>query len=396
MTFPVGQGVTKKCGDDFIKAEVSKTAKVRKLRIRNKGKGVGKKSNITQGAPGHNSAQVQEVDDTRDAAQDSDVLDVDISKSETEILYVENHNKSKAGPSGQRGEKEEERGRRKEKGKEREREKELDNSGEKPKTKSRNSPKQGWIKFFHDKGTPNAKNAEQENSAHQLLVHWLPGEFLEGTMGGLQERALNKLLINLGKEEIGDRGITLQQEQIIGAHPIKPSSSSDKSPITRLTVDSRETKEKIRKAAKITKRWGSAGGHTVFLRDIPPEKVAQKRKRTPSSNEDTKMPKKHKPEGKETQRSSRSKKEEGIPRRRILDERPETKWEERNRTAGAAQAKLDSEKAASEKLRLEQLEARRTKLAHQDWETQDLINKQGQRPQKPQTSGFRPTRYSRN
>ena len=72
--------------------------------------------------------------------------------------------------------------------------------------------------------------------AHQLLVHGLPGEFLDGTKGGLQERALNKLLTNLGKEEIGDRGITLQQEQIIGAHPIKPSSSSDKSPIARLTV----------------------------------------------------------------------------------------------------------------------------------------------------------------
>ena len=283
----------------------------------------------------------------------------------------------------------EKRGKKERREKEREREKESDNSGEKPKRKSRNSPKQGWIKFFHDKGTPNAKIAEQENSAHQLLVHGLPGEFLDGTKGGLQERALNKLLTNLGKEEIGDRGITLQQEQIIGAHPIKPSSSSDKSPITRLTVDSRETKEKIRKAAKITKRWGSAGGHTVFLRDIPPEKVAHKRKRTPSSNEDTKMPKKQKTEGKETQRSSRSKKEEGIPRRRILNERPETKREERNRTAGAAQAKLDSEKAASEKLRLEQLEARRTKLAHQDWETQDLINKQGQRPQKPQTSGTR-------
>ena len=87
----------------------------------------------------------------------------------------------------------------------------------------------------------------------------------------------------------------------------------------------------------------------------------------------------------ETPRSSRSKKEEGLPRRRILNERPETKREERNRTAGAAQAKLDSEKAASEKLRLEQLEARRTKLAHQDRETQDLINKQGQKPQTSRT-----------
>ena len=36
--------------------------------------------------------------------------------------------------------------------------------------------------------------------------------------------------------------------------------------------------EKIRKAAEMTKRWGSAGGHTVFLRDILPEKAAQKKK----------------------------------------------------------------------------------------------------------------------
>ena len=55
--------------------------------------------------------------------------------------------------------------------------------------------------------------------------------------------------------------------------------------------------------------------------------------------------------------------------------------QERARTVGAAQAKLDAEKAVREKLRLEQLEARRAKLAHQDRETQDLINKQGQRPQ---------------
>ena len=88
----------------------------------------------------------------------------------------------------------------------------------------------------------------------------------------------------------------------------------------------------------------------------------------------------------ETPRSSRSKKEEGLPRRRILGDRPETRREERDRTAGAAQAKLNAEKAVSEKLRLEQLEARRTKLAHQDRETQDLINKQGQRSQKPQKS----------
>ena len=76
------------------------------------------------------------------------------------------------------------------------------------------SPKQGWIKFFHEKGTPDAKIAEQENSAHQLLVHGLPGEFLESTTGGPQERALNKLLTNLGKEAIGDRAL-------LGDMPIK-------------------------------------------------------------------------------------------------------------------------------------------------------------------------------
>ena len=153
----------------------------------------------------------------------------------------------------------------------------------------------------------------------------------------------------------------------------------------------KKKKKKVKpqlKAAEITRRWGSAGGHTVFLRDIPPEKAVQKRKRT-SSNEDTKTPKKSKTEVEETPRSSRSKKEEGLPRRRILGDRPETRREERARTVGAAQAKLDAEKAVSEKLRLEQLEARRTKLAHQDRETQDLINKQGQRSQKPQKSGTR-------
>ena len=285
--------------------EVPKTASVRKLRIKDKGKGVGKKSNKARGTPGHDSAQVQIVGETRDATQDPDVLDIEISKAETENLYVDNNNKSKEGPSGQRGEKREERGRKREK------EKETDKTGGKPERKRRSSPKQGWIKFFHEKGTPDAKIAEQENSAHQLLVHGLPGEFLESTTGGPQERALNKLLTNLGKEAIGDRGITLEQEHIIGAHPIEPSSNSDKSPITRLTVDSRETKEKIRKAAEITRRWGSAGGHTVFLRDIPPEKAAQKRKRT-SSNEDTKTPKKSKTEVEETPRSSRPKKEEGL------------------------------------------------------------------------------------
>ena len=94
----MGQGVTKKCGEDFITTEIPKTAKVRKLRIKDKGKGVGKKSNKARGTPGHDSAQDQIVGETRDAVQDPDVLDIEMSKAETENLYVDNNNKSKAGP----------------------------------------------------------------------------------------------------------------------------------------------------------------------------------------------------------------------------------------------------------------------------------------------------------
>ena len=85
-------------------------------------------------------------------------------------------------------------------------------------SKRRSIPKQEWIKFFHEKGTPDAKFLEKERTSHQLLVHGLPSEFLEGTQGGPQEKALNKLVSSLG--------IILEQEHIIGAHPIDPSSSS--------------------------------------------------------------------------------------------------------------------------------------------------------------------------
>ena len=76
-----------------------------------------------------------------------------------------------------------------------------------------------------------------------------------------------------------------------GSHQHKQSSNKDKQMITRLTVDTKETKENIRKAAVYARRWGAAGRHTVFLRDTLPEKAAQKRGRS-SSNEDTKTPKK--------------------------------------------------------------------------------------------------------
>ena len=48
---------------------------------------------------------------------------------------------------------------------------------------------------------------------------------------------------------------------------IEKSSNKDKQMITRLTVDTKETKENIRKAAVYARRWGAAGRHTmVFLR----------------------------------------------------------------------------------------------------------------------------------
>ena len=163
FAFPVGQGVTKKCGEDFITTEIPKTAKVRKLRIKGKGKGVGKKSNKDRGTARHDSAQDQKAGEMRDAAQEQDVLDGEISKAETENLYADNNNKSKAGPSGQRREKNEERGCKKEKVEKVE--KGTDKTNGKPDRKRRSSPKQGRINFFQEKGTPNAKLAEQENIA---------------------------------------------------------------------------------------------------------------------------------------------------------------------------------------------------------------------------------------
>ena len=169
FAFPVDQGVTKKCGEDFIKTEIPKTAKVRKLRIEDKGKGVGKnsnkKKNKDRGVAGHESAQDQTAGELRDTTQEQDVLDIEISKAETEKLYADNNNKFKAGPSGQRRERSGERGRKKEDGKV---EKGTDKSGGKPDRKRRSSPKQGRIKFFQEKGTPNAKLAEQKNIDHQL------------------------------------------------------------------------------------------------------------------------------------------------------------------------------------------------------------------------------------
>ena len=306
--------------------------------------------------PDHNSAQERVPSATRAIAQEQEVLEIEITKDESKNLCAENNNKPKAGPSGQR--------------KERSGEKETKNdkerttkSDEKSERKRQSSPKRERIKFLQEKGTLNAKLAEQVDVDRQLLVYGLPESRFQWRD---RERALNKLVTNLSSEEIGDQGITLEQKHIIGAYH---TSNKDKQMITRLTVETKETKENIRRAALHLKRWGAAGRHTVFLRDTLPEKSAQKRGRS-SSNEDTKMPKKRRTEDEETPRLSRSNKEKSHPR-----SRPEGRPEE-------TQTKMTTESEELEKIRLKRLEARRAKLKHQEREdraTQELINKQGKR-----------------
>ena len=190
------------------------------------------------------------------------------------------------------------------------------------------------------------------------MVYGLPSEFPTGTPGGRQENALNDLVKSLG--------IILKQAHIIGAYPDGKTTRNDKSSVIRLTLNSKDTKETIRKAAEATKRWGS-GHHQVFLRDIV------KRKRT-SSNEDPRTPKKKK-----------------------LDQRTESSYEERTRIG---RARLDEDiKRMDElkKLKAEQLEARNLKLARQDEEekkTQEIIDKQGQVAKFVETKKNKPGRSS--
>ena len=86
FSFPVSRGVTKRCGKDFFKTEIPKEAKIRKLK--QKGKGVGKKSNRNpdSSTTDHNSAQERELSATRITAQEQEVLEIRITKDETENL----------------------------------------------------------------------------------------------------------------------------------------------------------------------------------------------------------------------------------------------------------------------------------------------------------------------
>ena len=165
---------------------------------------------------------------------------------------------------------------RKERERAREKEKEAAKKADRSKQSARSNPKQGWIRFFAPDGTPDANEAAREFNHRQLLVHGLPSEFPTGAPGGPQEDALNTLIKSLG--------IILEQGHVVGAHPVEPTTSNDKSPVIRLTMNSKETKETLRKAAEATNRWGTAGNHKVFLRE-----TTTKRRRTPST-EDSRRP----------------------------------------------------------------------------------------------------------
>ena len=91
----------------------------------------------------------------------------------------------------------------------------------------------------------------------------------------------------LGKKTLGEDGINIVQENITGAHKLDPYGEGP--PITRITLDSRNTKASIIWAAKKSRRWG-IGTLPVFFRDI----TLDQRKRKTSRSEDTNVPKKDK------------------------------------------------------------------------------------------------------
>ena len=255
--FKTAKGIKKTCGEDFFNLDIPKDAKVKSFRA--KKKGTGKKL-----APGHISAQ----------ERDPDVLVLEITNEESEMLKEPDN--TTAGPSGKRG-----------RSKEKEKVEAPQKSDGGKKRKRKNSPRYRWIKFYHEENTQAAKEAKEDRTSHQLLVHGLPKASLGPTQAGSQEKTLNDLMAGLSKETLGEDGVNIVQDNIIGAQQIEPSPG-EKSPITRITLDSRDTKASIRRAAEKADRWGN-GTHSVFFRDI----TLDKRKRK-SSNEDLNMPKKGK------------------------------------------------------------------------------------------------------
>ena len=189
-------------------------------------------------------------------------------------------------------------------------------------------------------------------------------------------------MAGLSKETLGEDGINIAQENIIGAYPIEPTPSG-KSPITRITLDSRDTKASIRKAAGKADRWGN-GTHSVFFRDI----TLDKRKRK-SSNEDLNTPKKGKHE--DTPRRG------GEPKgKRLAQIRRESRGEERSRTVWQRQKEQDDFERQRIQIKEDQLKARTAKWEHQLREEKEAQEKasgqQNAGPSQTKTSPVQPFR----
>ena len=97
-------------------------------------------------------------------------------------------------------------------------------TGESKKKKRKSSPKYKRIKFFHDENTDEAREAKKERTSHQLLVLGLPRAPLDPTppTAGPQEKKLNELMEGLGKKMLGEDGINVVQENVIGAYQLDP------------------------------------------------------------------------------------------------------------------------------------------------------------------------------
>ena len=243
----------------------------------------------------------------------------------------------------------------KEKGKRKEQAEAPKRSDENKTPKRKSSQRYRWINFYHEENSKAFKEAKEFRTSHQLLVHGLPKTLLSPTRAGPQERALNDLMAGLIQETLGEDGINLVQENIIGAYPIEPTPS-DRSPVTRITLDSRETKASIRKAAEKADRWGN-GTHSVFFGDITLEKRRRK-----SSNEDTNTPKRGKLEdtpkrGGERKMSRLAQIGAQIRRESRREERPRTVWQR--------QKEQDDLERQRIQIKEDQLKARTAKREHQ-------------------------------
>ena len=253
-------------------------------------------------------------------------------------------------------------------------------SDENKSPKRKSGQKYQWINFYHEEGSKAFKDAKEFRASFQLLVHGLPKTLLPPTKAGTQERVLNDLMASLSQEKLGEDGIDLTQKDIVGAYPIEPTPT-DRSPVTRITLNSRETKASIRKAAVRAGRWGN-GTHPVFLRDITLEKRRRK-----SSDEDTNAPKRGKIEdtpkrGSEPKRSRLAQ----IGTNFRKESRDEDKSREnRARTVGQRQKERDDRESQIIQIEKERHKERMAKLEHQRKE-EEFAKERTPGKQKPGTS----------